>query len=184
MTRTALAVIALAFVASLAEGTERRPAAVPTTSTIDFEGFLKISNKVFRVRQDRLLPLEEFLALAGEANTLLLDTRSESAYAAKHLAGAVHLSFSDLTEESLARTLGSRDRTVLIYCNNNFSDNRTPFASKKPAAALNIPTFVSLWTYGYRNIYELGDLLEQSDPRFAFEGALVEASSLQPWDSR
>lgn len=177
MSRTALAVITLVFMVSFAEGAERRPPALSTAGAIDFGGFVEISTEVLRVREDRLLPLEQFLALAVKPDTLLLDTRSESAYGAKHLAGAVHLNFSDLTEDSLARTVGPRDRTVLIYCNNNFSDDQKPFPSKKPAAALNIPTFVSLWTYGYRNVYELGELLEQSDPRLTFEGLLVESGS-------
>lgn len=71
--------------------------------------------------------------------------------------------------------MGSRDRTVLIYCNNNFTGDQKPFPSKRPAVALNIPTFVSLWAYGYRNVYELSELLDPADPRLAFEGALVES---------
>ncbi|MFQ5526082.1 MAG: hypothetical protein ACE5GX_07435 [Thermoanaerobaculia bacterium] len=63
---------------------------------------------------------------------------------------------------------------MLIYCNNNFKDDEEPFITKAPAAALKIPTFVSLWAYGYRNVYELGELVEQSDPRLSFEGRLVE----------
>ena len=173
MPKTALAALMLALVASLAEGADRRQPAPTTAETIDFEGFLRVSQEVLEVRKDRLLPLDEFLERAGRPDTLLLDTRSERAYAAKHLAGAVHLSFSDLTEETLTEIVGPRDRTVLIYCNNNFSDDVNPFALKKIEAALNIPTFISLWAYGYRDVYELGELLEQSDPRLAFEGLLV-----------
>ena len=175
MTRTIVTSVLLVLLVSLAEGRDRPPRT--TAETIDFDGFLEVADEVRRARQDRLLPLEEFLALAARPDTLLLDTRSESAYAAKRLAGAVHLSFSDLTEETLTRIVGPRDRTVLIYCNNNFSDDAPPFALKKVEAALNIPTFVSLWAYGYRNVWELGELLEQSDPRLVFEGLLVEAGS-------
>ncbi len=166
----------LVLAASLVEGSER-PSHVPTTgATISFEEFLKISGEVFEARQDRLVPLDEFLELAARPDTVLLDTRSAAAYEAKHLAGAVHLNFSDFTEESLARTVGPRDRVVLIYCNNNFTGNQSPFVTKKPPAALNIPTFVSLWAYGYRNVYELGELLDLSDERLDFEGRLAGAA--------
>ena len=177
MPKITLAAALLALMVSSAEGAERRPTARTTAETIDFQAFLEISAEVLEARSDRLLPLEEFLALAAEPDTVLLDTRSASAYASKHLAGAVHLSFSDLTEATLSRTVGPRDRVVLIYCNNNFSDDRSPFTLKQPPAALNIPTFVSLWTYGYRNVYELGELVEQSDPRLAFAGLMAKAGS-------
>jgi hypothetical protein len=141
-----------------------------TAKTIDFQSFLEISAEVQSVREARLLPVEAFLELAQKPETILIDTRSGPAYASMHLAGAVHLNLSDLTEESLLRVIGSPSTTVLIYCNNNFSDGEVPFVSKAPAAALNIPTFITLWTYGYQNVYELGDLLELGDPRLTFEG--------------
>ena len=146
MHRTTLAALALALVVSSAEGTDRRQPARSTAQAIDFVGFLEVSQEVLEVRPERLLAVEDFLALAAEPDTLLLDTRSREAYEAKHLAGAVHLNFSDLTEETLTEIVGPRDRTVLIYCNNNFSDDVRPFVKKKAEAALNIPTFVSLWT--------------------------------------
>ena len=34
-----------------------------------------------------------------------------------------------------------------------------------PSASLNLSTFVSLYTYGYRNIYELGPLLDAKTTR-------------------
>ena len=38
--------------------------------------------------------------------------------------------------------------------------------------ALNIPTYVNLYGYGYRNVFELDELLEVKDPRVVFEGTL------------
>ena len=164
-------VAALALLASLAATASAQPARTTTEATIDFPGFLEIASAALEARNERLLPLDDFLALAADPATVLLDTRSAAAYDAKHLAGAVHLSFSDLTEESLARTVGSRDRVVLIYCNNNFADDQPPFVKKAAPAALNIPTFATLWAYGYRNVYELGELVELSDPSLEFEGS-------------
>ena len=141
-----------------------------TAKTIDFAKFLEISAEVQEARGERLMNTEAFLALAAKPGTLLLDTRSAAAFNAQHLAGAVNLNLSDLTTASLKRVLGDRERTVLIYCNNNFANDEDPFPSKAPAAALNIPTFITLWTYGYHNVYELGDLLDLEDPRLTFEG--------------
>lgn len=170
MSRTRQITMVLVLTASLAEGSERLLSAPTTAATIDFGEFLEISREVFEAREERLLSFDEFLALAARPDTVLLDTRSAAAYADKHLAGALHLNFSDMTQETLAETVGSRDRTVLIYCNNNFTGNQGALMLKKPPAALNIPTFVSLWAYGYRNVYELGELLDPADGRVEFEG--------------
>ena len=35
---------------------------------------------------------------------------------------------------------------------------------KSAPLALNIPTFINLYGYGYRNIYELGDIVDFNDP--------------------
>jgi hypothetical protein len=39
--------------------------------------------------------------------------------------------------------------------------------------ALNIPTYVNLYGYGYRNVYELSELVNINDPRIVFEGTAV-----------
>lgn len=39
--------------------------------------------------------------------------------------------------------------------------------------ALNIPTYINLYGYGYRNVYELKELVMTSDPRIQFEGTEV-----------
>jgi hypothetical protein len=47
------------------------------------------------------------------------------------------------------------------------------FASKAPAASLNISTFVNLYTYGYTNVYELGPLVNVKSTALPFEGTEV-----------
>ncbi|MCW8984733.1 MAG: hypothetical protein OQK55_05295, partial [Thermoanaerobaculales bacterium] len=105
------------------------------------------------------------------------------------------LSFSDFTQDNLRTVIPSFETTVLIYCNNNFEGNQTDFASKvamplarpgvspaeqfaaqaKPLMmALNIPTYVNLYGYGYRNVYELHELVDVNDPRITFAGTIVE----------
>ena len=47
-------------------------------------------------------------------------------------------------------------------------------SNRKPVMlALNIPTFINLYGYGYKNIYELDELVRVDDPRIEFEGAEV-----------
>ena len=51
-------------------------------------------------------------------------------------------------------------------------------AQEKPRMmALNIPTYINLYGYGYRNVYELHELVKVNDPRISFEGSVVEQKS-------
>jgi phage shock protein E len=52
----------------------------------------------------------------------------------------------------------------LIYCNNNFRNDRPPVRLKSGPVALNIPTFIHLVAYGYRNVHELNDVIDIDDP--------------------
>ncbi|MFC4292997.1 rhodanese-like domain-containing protein [Sphingorhabdus arenilitoris] len=132
---------------------------------IDYPGFHKLSAEVMSYRDDRLIKLDEFKMRAAKADTLILDTRSASAFAMGHIDGAINLPFSDFTEGKLAEIIGENtDREILIYCNNNFRDNIRPVLTKAPALALNIPTFINLYGYGYRNIYELHGTYSIGEP--------------------
>jgi len=44
---------------------------------------------------------------------------------------------------------------------------------KAVASALNVSTFVSLHTYGYRNVYELGPAIDVRASKLAFNGTEV-----------
>ena len=39
--------------------------------------------------------------------------------------------------------------------------------------ALSVPTYINLYGYRYRNVYELHELVDVEDPRVVFEGSLV-----------
>lgn len=132
---------------------------------IDYPGFLKLTEELEDYRATRLITLDQFNQMANEENALILDTRSAAAFHQGHIKGAVNLPFSDFTEAKLAQYLGDKKRPILIYCNNNFRDNVVPVARKFVQLALNIPTFINLHGYGYRNIYELNDVVLMSDPR-------------------
>jgi len=180
------------------------PAAAPASSPllhfepspfIDFDGFMKLVQEVAPYRQQRLLSLPDYLTKAGEPGVIILDTRSRNMYELKHIAGAINLPFTDFTQANLARVIPSMDTVILIYCNNNFSDDSEAFPTKAAigpgrldnlageplpsgslSLALNIPTYINLYGYGYRHIYELGELISVNDPRIRFEGISVPAT--------
>jgi rhodanese-related sulfurtransferase len=134
-------------------------------STIDYGGFTALTSDLRDYRAARRVSLDQFQKMAGEGATLILDARSASAFARGHIAGAVNLPFTDFTAQSLKETIGDKNRRVLIYCNNNFANNAQPVLLKAAPLALNIPTFINLYGYGYQNIYELRDVVDFTDPK-------------------
>jgi rhodanese-related sulfurtransferase len=152
------------------------PASAPDRNPqIDYAGFSKLTLEVQPYRERRLLSLADFRHVAARPDSLILDARSADAYAAGHLKGAVNLPFTDFTAASLAATIGNPDRPILIYCNNNFA-NDVP--RKAIALALNIQTFVNLVGYGYRNVYELNEVIDFRDRRVDWVAAEVRSSPI------
>ncbi|MET1077975.1 MAG: rhodanese-like domain-containing protein [Pseudomonas sp.] len=161
-------------------------------ANVSFDDFKGLVAKVETHRANRLVDLDTFLTMSKRPGVIILDTRSAFRYERIHVEGAKHLSFTDFTQDNLRNVIPSVDTTVLIYCNNNFAGNQTHFASKiafpqprdsvsvqfaaqeKPIMmALNIPTYINLYGYGYRNVYELDELVNVNDPRITFEGSTV-----------
>ncbi|MFT5779631.1 MAG: hypothetical protein ACI837_002590 [Crocinitomicaceae bacterium] len=178
---------------------------------VNYDQFEALVKEVREHRKERLLPIDDFNAMSKKEDVVILDTRSKAMYDLKHIKGAVHLNFSDFTQANLDNLFGSRDVTILIYCNNNIEENPLSleeieeefFPSKlampavelednelldsedrgsletsdSPQApltlALNIPTYINLFGYGYKNVYELKDLVAVNDERISFEGYAV-----------
>jgi hypothetical protein len=164
---------------------------------VSFDDFKNLVAEVEIHRKQRLIDLDTFLKMSKEPGVIILDSRSTFRYDRIHLKGAKHLSFTDYTQANLGEVIPSFETIILIYCNNNFEGNQTDFASKvampisssgniitaqfnsqeKPLMmALNIPTYVNLYGYGYHNVYELNELVNVNDPRITFEGSIVEQS--------
>ncbi|MBA2612044.1 MAG: rhodanese-like domain-containing protein [Bacteroidetes bacterium] len=156
-------------------------------SYTDFKGLVK---DIEQHRQERLINLDAFLTMSKEKNVVVLDSRSDFRYNRKHLKGAIHLSFTDFTQENLWKLIPDANTKILIYCNNNFDGDQIDFASKmampkvpeetqilsnrKPIMlALNIPTYINLFGYGYKNVYELDELVNINDKRITFVGTEV-----------
>ena len=135
-----------------------------TSAQISYSGFRDLTREVEAYRENRLVTLADFQRMAREPNTIILDARSANAYAEGHIDGAINLPFTDFTVASLREALRDPSARILIYCNNNFSNNERPVPTKMIQLALNIQTFINLYGYGYRNVYELGDIVDFNDP--------------------
>jgi len=152
---------------------------------VDFDAYEKLVTEVKEHRKTHLVSLDEFLKMSKEPKVIIIDTRSDAMYKSKHIKGAVHLNFSDFTQQNLARLIKSKDTKILIYCNNNFDKDEINFPTKAyvPSTpskdekaltlALNIPTYINLYGYGYKNVYELDELVSTYDQRIKFEGTSV-----------
>lgn len=151
----ALVVIVSATLAVSAQGAVDIP-----NPSIDMKAFLKVAAKAAEYRETRRLTEAEFIMMSKEPGVVVLDARSQQKYEELHIRGAVNLSFPDITVESLATMFPDKNARILIYCNNNFVNAEDAFPRKMAAASLNLSTYVSLFTYGYRNVYELGPLLD------------------------
>ncbi len=160
-------------------GDEADPQAALDNPQIDYDGFLKQVQTVARVREKRRVSEDEFLSMMNDAETVFLDARSKRMYDLLHVEGAVHLSLPDMTAEDLAKLIPSKETRVVIYCNNNFKNEPQAFAPKAPTASLNLNTYNTLYSYGYRNIYELKPLLDRHRTKISFAGTSVEGARQQ-----
>lgn len=150
---------------------------------VDFDAYEKLVAEVKVHRKSHLVSLDQFLKMSKEKDVIIIDTRSDEMYKSKHVKGAIHLNFSDFTQKNLARLITSKNTKILIYCNNNFDKDEDNFptksyspptkSEKELTLALNIPTYINLYGYGYKNVYELDELVSIYDQRIKFEGTSV-----------
>jgi len=165
--RIALAVLVVGLAMTpLAQGQTGGRAVNPD---IDMQGFLRVSMQAAGHREARRISEADFIRMSREPGTIVLDARSRQRFDELHVKGAINLSFPDIAVESLQKTIPDRNARILIYCNNNFSGAEAPFPSKLPSASLNLSTYIALYNYGYRNVYELADTFELKTSRLEFE---------------
>jgi len=157
---------------------------------VNFDDFENLMKEVKCIREERLLSLDDFLNYSRNKNTVILDTRSKANYDAIHIEGAINLPFTEFTTANLRRIIPDTSTRILIYCNNNIKGDPIYFASKTVvpgrsskvyvpnskaiyknqyiSLALNVPTYINLYGYGYRNIYELDEFVDIGDSRVEF----------------
>jgi hypothetical protein len=174
MLRSLVAALAFAaaHVAHAAPAAPTTPAAqraAPPLSQLnpqmDYDGYVALIQEVRPYRLARLIDWTTFVAAADEPGVLILDARSADQFAAGHIRGAVNLPLPEFSVQRLAEVIGDPNRPILIYCNNNFRNDRPPVMLKTGRLALNLSTFTHLYGYGYRNVRELNDVMDLDDPR-------------------
>jgi rhodanese-like protein len=138
---------------------------------IDMDGYLRVSREAAQHREARRVSEEEFIAMSREPGTVILDARSREKFDELHVKGAINLPFPDIAIESLKAAIPDKNTRILIYCNNNFANAEGPFPAKIARASLNLSTYIALYSYGYRNVYELAPLLEINTSALQFESS-------------
>lgn len=144
---------------------------------IDYDGFLRDAAEVAELRAGRRISEATFLEMAADPNTIILDARSREKYDLLHIQGAKNLSLPDMTAAELASLIPNPNTRILIYCNNNFENEPVALPTKASSSSLNIYTFNVLYSYGYRNIYELGPYIDIRQSRLPFAGSLVDRAA-------
>ena len=148
------------------------PSQIPN-ELIDTPAFLRDVNNAQKLRLKHRISEEQFINMMHKPNTIVLDARSPERFNQMHIAGAKHLNFADFTTDALKTIIADKDTRILIYCNNNIKNAEIAFPSKAPSAALNLSTYTSLYSYGYRNIFELGPVIDPTNSKLSFEGSLA-----------
>ena len=163
-------------------------------ANVDFDYFETVSAEAKVHRAARLIDFSTFTNYSKDEKTIILDTRSKRMYDKMHVKGAIHINFSDFTQAYLAEMIPDTNTRILIYCNNNFvqeplfSETFVTKAYTPPlntsnqlgissfslqpvnTLALNIPTYINLYGYHYRNVYELNELVPSTNPLLELEG--------------
>lgn len=155
--------------ATLAIAQQKRSPSPAPNPAIDMEGYLRVSVEAAKHRETHRLTEDDFIRMSREPGVVVLDARSKQKYDLLHIRDAINLSFPDITIESLKRVLPDKSTRILIYCNNNFKNEEEAFPSKAPRASLNISTYIALYSYGYRNVYELAPILDPATSKLTFE---------------
>jgi phage shock protein E len=135
---------------------------------IDMKGHLEVSREAAAHRQSRRVTEDEFIRMSREPGTLILDARSRDKFDELHVKGAINLPFPDIAIESLKAAIPDKNTRILIYCNNNFANAEGPFPVKTARASLNLSTYIALYSYGYRNVYELAPLIDLKASKLPF----------------
>lgn len=151
----------------------------------DSSEFLKVATHVEGIRKQHKLSAQQFAQFAREPNTIVLDARGAAAFRHLHVKGSVNLPYTAFSQEALQKLIPSKKTRILIYCRNNlrhirvgmdqgFGDSRNSddlelSFTKEPAAGLNIPTFITLYIYGYHDVWELDSVIDPDQSVLQFE---------------
>ncbi len=164
-----------------AEISEKKPEAdvAKKRFACDSHSFLVLAKMAEAIRDDRRLTEKEFAAAQNEPGVVILDARGAEFFAQLHVIGAKNLPYTHFSSVALEKLIPKKDTKILIYCRNNFhipsdntSDYEPPEFPKGVGVGLNIPTFITLKSYGYDNVWELDDVVNPNESVIPFYGKM------------
>lgn len=145
----------------------------------NFDEFAQAVQEVQKHRKERLVTAKKFAELAKKPGTLVLDARSEISYGLLHVKNSVNLPYTNFGMETLGKLIPDETTTILIYCRNNIENDALKrienmalseyLVAKARPAGLNLPVAVTLYIYGYRNVYELDEIVDPDHCPIPFE---------------
>lgn len=157
------------------------PPVVPKGASSDSAAFLKSAQEAEALRVTRRISEADFVRMAKEEKTVILDARSRAHFDRLHVKGGLSLPYTEMAEATLRRLIPDPSTKILIYCRNNLPDEpafvgdpESLFPAefdppKIPQAGLNIPTYITLYIYGYRNVWELDPVVVPGKSVIDFE---------------
>ena len=89
----------------LAAPPTQSPPQPPPNPNIDMDAYVRSVKGVAEHRVKHRLTEDDFIKMSREEGTIVLDARSTDKYDLLHIRGAIHLSFPDITIESLKKVL-------------------------------------------------------------------------------
>lgn len=101
---------------------------------------------------------EQVASWLTKKEVVLIDVRSPQAFAAQHLAGAINVPLTELTDAVLTRVLPDKATRVVIYCDDQLQPSR-----RVALTTLGGPT---LKTLGYHAVLRLEDLWQRKGQHF------------------
>ncbi len=130
----------------------------------DFNGFVESVKQVQAIRKERLLSAKQFAEFSKDRRTIVLDARGESDFVVLHVKGSKNLPYTSFGPKSLRELIPDPETRILIYCRNNLANaavkDLLPYIEKSAPGGLNIPTAITLYSYGYKNVWELDEIVD------------------------
>lgn len=102
----------------------------PVNPHIQYSEFQKLTISLGPAREKNRISEDDFIKFSSEPKTVILDARSRDKFEKTHVKGALHLAFTDFTEDALKKVIPDKTTRILIYCNNNFDNEPVVFAGK------------------------------------------------------
>jgi len=142
-------------------------------SVCDWNTFIETAQEVQKLRETRRLSATRFAEMMDDPNTIVLDARGERDFDRLHVKASINLPFTSFSRTKLRQIIPNASRTrILIYCRNNLVQPKDgtlflEFAKDQPAG-LNIPVFITLYLYGYKDVWELDPAVDPNDSPIPF----------------